>query len=91
MIAALFAIGLWFPDGVAASENRTTENACPRRQRGRTRPVARRSPVRWYDDADSMINPPIWWMPLPNAPAPDLIRKTKDGIVKQKRTAHQRR
>jgi hypothetical protein len=31
--------------------------------------IARRAPVRWYDDADGMINPPAWWMPLPDAPA----------------------
>jgi hypothetical protein len=31
--------------------------------------IARRVPVRWYDDADAMIDPPAWWMPLPGAPA----------------------
>jgi hypothetical protein len=39
--------------------------------------VARRAPVRWYDDADSMINPPVWWMPLPEAPAEPGAPKPK--------------
>jgi hypothetical protein len=31
--------------------------------------VARRVPLRWYTDAEALLDPPLWWMPLPAAPA----------------------
>jgi hypothetical protein len=37
--------------------------------------IARRAPVRWYDDADSLMDPPAWWMPLPAGPAEAPMQK----------------
>jgi hypothetical protein len=39
--------------------------------------VARRVPLRWYTDADALIDPPVWWMPLPDAPAQQPRAKPK--------------
>jgi hypothetical protein len=41
--------------------------------------VARRMPLRCYTDADALIDPPAWWMPLPIAPAKKPTPRPKPG------------
>jgi hypothetical protein len=31
--------------------------------------IARSVALRWYDDAERLLDSPRWWMPLPEAPA----------------------
>jgi hypothetical protein len=39
--------------------------------------IARLAVLRWYDDADTLIGRPVWWMPLPALPSEQSSEKPK--------------
>jgi hypothetical protein len=46
--------------------------------------VARQGKLRWYDDAETLIARPIWWMPLPAAPS-EAPAKEPEGKARKGR------
>jgi hypothetical protein len=45
--------------------------------------IARQGKLRWYDDAESLIARPVWWMPLPAAPS-DAPVKEPEGKARRR-------
>jgi hypothetical protein len=46
--------------------------------------IARAAILRWRDEADRLIDPVRWWMPLPEAPAAEAPAKHRPESTKRR-------
>ena len=70
----------WQPISTAPSNQRIL--VCD--DRGHVK-VARQGKLRWYDDAETLIARPIWWMPLPAAPSGAPVKEPEGKARKGRR------